>query len=68
MELQDERGRLNRTMRALSEANALLKRTTYDLAEAREEARLGAPTQASSPPTSATNHALPAPDRLVSPR
>lgn len=38
VELQDERGRLNRTMRALSEANALLKRTTYDLAEAREEA------------------------------
>ncbi len=37
-ELQAERGKLNRTMKALSDANGLLKRTTYDLAEAREEA------------------------------
>ncbi|MGI6206965.1 MAG: sensor histidine kinase, partial [Anaerolineae bacterium] len=36
--LQQERGRRNATLKALREANALLKRTTYDLAEAREEA------------------------------
>ena len=37
-ELQVQRGKLNRTMKALADANALLKRTTYDLAAAREEA------------------------------
>jgi signal transduction histidine kinase/CheY-like chemotaxis protein len=37
-DLQDERGKANQTMRALADANMLLKRTTYDLAQAREEA------------------------------
>ena len=37
-EMQVQRGKLNETVKALAEANALLKRTTYDLAEAREEA------------------------------
>ena len=36
--LQVERGKLSRTLKDLSDANLLLKRTTYDLAEAREEA------------------------------
>ena len=40
-ELQEERGRANRTMRALADANLLLKRTTYDLSEARQEAERG---------------------------
>jgi len=37
-ELQAQRGKLNATMKALADANQLLKRTTYDLAQAREEA------------------------------
>jgi signal transduction histidine kinase/CheY-like chemotaxis protein len=37
-QVQAQTGKLNRTMRALAVANALLKRTTYDLAEARDEA------------------------------
>ncbi|NPV09636.1 MAG: hybrid sensor histidine kinase/response regulator [Anaerolineae bacterium] len=37
-ELQVQRGKLNRTLKDLADANLLLKRTTYDLAEAREEA------------------------------
>ena len=37
-ELQVQRGMLNRTVRALADANLLLKRTTYDLADARAEA------------------------------
>ena len=37
-DLQIERGKLSRTMKDLADANLLLKRTTYDLAEAREEA------------------------------
>ncbi len=37
-EIQVQRGKLNRTLKDLADANLLLKRTTYDLAEAREEA------------------------------
>ncbi|MHB0878595.1 MAG: hybrid sensor histidine kinase/response regulator, partial [Anaerolineae bacterium] len=37
-ELQEQRGKLNRTMKALADANLLLKRTTHDLAAAHEEA------------------------------
>ncbi len=36
-ELQIQRGKLNRTLKDLADANLLLRRTTYDLAEAREE-------------------------------
>jgi signal transduction histidine kinase/CheY-like chemotaxis protein len=37
-QLQAQRGKLNATLKALADANQLLKRTTHDLAEAREEA------------------------------
>ncbi|NPV08508.1 MAG: hybrid sensor histidine kinase/response regulator [Anaerolineae bacterium] len=37
-QLQSQRGKLNQTMKALAVANSLLKRTAFDLAEAREEA------------------------------
>ncbi|MGQ9555740.1 MAG: ATP-binding protein [Anaerolineae bacterium] len=37
-ELQTQRGKLNHTLKDLANANLLLKRTTYELAQAREEA------------------------------